>query len=186
MNVSRPHLPWFWRVYRRVCRALAWCCCGSGRWCDLFAEAVAQARARALLKKCRACGEDVTLQWPVTIAQPGQVSFGHQVAVAAYVHIWGKGGVTIGSRVMIGAHTSISSLTHDYTADVMYAVMIEKPVKIEDDVWIGSNAVILPGVVIGRGAVVGAGAVVTRDVPPHAIVAGVPARVIKHRPQRTA
>jgi acetyltransferase-like isoleucine patch superfamily enzyme len=47
---------------------------------------------------------------------------------------------------------------------------------------IGVNAVVLPGVTIGKGAIVGAGAVVTRDVPPFAIVAGVPARFLRWRP----
>ena len=49
------------------------------------------------------------------------------------------------------------------------------------DVWIGDGAVILPGLHIGHGAVIGANAVVTRDVPPYAVVGGVPARIIKHR-----
>jgi len=52
-------------------------------------------------------------------------------------------------------------------------------VVIGDDAWIGTGAIILPGIRIGEGAIVGAGSVVTRDVPPRAIVAGVPARVIK-------
>lgn len=55
------------------------------------------------------------------------------------------------------------------------------PVRIGSDVWIGTGAVILPGVSIGDGAVVAAGAVVNRDVRPGAIVAGVPAREVKHR-----
>ena len=50
---------------------------------------------------------------------------------------------------------------------------------IEDDVWVGAQSVILKGVTIGRGAIIGAASVVTRDVPPYAIVAGVPARVIR-------
>lgn len=55
-------------------------------------------------------------------------------------------------------------------------------VRIGNDVWIGHNAIILPSVSkIGDGAVVGAGAVVTKDVPPYAVVVGVPARVIKYR-----
>ena len=54
-------------------------------------------------------------------------------------------------------------------------------VTIRNDVWIGSEVMIKPGVTIGDGAVVAARAVVTRDVPPYAIVAGVPARIIRYR-----
>jgi acetyltransferase-like isoleucine patch superfamily enzyme len=52
-------------------------------------------------------------------------------------------------------------------------------IVIEDDVWLGAGAIITDGVRVGRGAVVAAGAVVTQDVPPHTVVGGVPARVIK-------
>ena len=52
---------------------------------------------------------------------------------------------------------------------------------IGNDVWIGKRAIIKAGVIIGDGAVVGAGAVVTKDVPPYAIVAGMPAKIIKYR-----
>jgi hypothetical protein len=56
-----------------------------------------------------------------------------------------------------------------------------RPIVVEEDCWIGMNAVIMPGVTIGRGAVVGSNAVVSRDVPPYAVVAGVPAQIIKQR-----
>ena len=56
-----------------------------------------------------------------------------------------------------------------------------RKVRVGNDVWIGSRAMILGGVTVGDGAVVGAGAVVTKDVPAYAIVAGVPAKVIKYR-----
>jgi maltose O-acetyltransferase len=58
------------------------------------------------------------------------------------------------------------------------------PVVIENDVWIGQNAILMPGVHVGKGAIVGAGAVVTKDVPNMAVVAGVPARIIRMRVQR--
>ncbi len=54
------------------------------------------------------------------------------------------------------------------------------PVRIEKNAWIAIGAIILPGVTVGEGAVVAAGSLVTEDVPPHTMVAGVPARVIKH------
>lgn len=54
-------------------------------------------------------------------------------------------------------------------------------IVLEDDVWIGYGSIILSGVHIGQGAVVAAGAVVTADVPPYAIVGGVPAKIIKYR-----
>ncbi len=56
-----------------------------------------------------------------------------------------------------------------------------RPVSIGNDVWIGSRAIIIGGITIGNGAVVGAGAIVTKDVPPYAIVGGVPAKVIRYR-----
>ncbi|MEK9971102.1 MAG: CatB-related O-acetyltransferase [Ferrovibrio sp.] len=55
------------------------------------------------------------------------------------------------------------------------------PVRIGNDVWIGARAMILSGVTVGDGVIIAAGAVVTRDVPPYGIMAGNPARLIKHR-----
>ena len=57
--------------------------------------------------------------------------------------------------------------------------VMTKPVTIRDNVWIGNGATILKGVTIGEGSVIAAKSVVTRDVPPHTIVAGNPAKVIK-------
>ena len=57
----------------------------------------------------------------------------------------------------------------------------EEEVRLEQDVWIGYGAILLTGIVIGRGAVVAAGAVVTKSVPPYAVVAGVPAKIVGNR-----
>ena len=56
----------------------------------------------------------------------------------------------------------------------------DRPVTIGDYAWIGLNCIILKGVTIGEGAIIGAGSVVTRDVPPHCLAAGSPARVLRH------
>lgn len=58
---------------------------------------------------------------------------------------------------------------------------VAKRTRLGNDVWVGHGAIIIAGVTVGDGAVVGAGAVVTKDVPPYAIVGGVPARVIRYR-----
>jgi len=55
-----------------------------------------------------------------------------------------------------------------------------KPIVIEDKAWIATRAIVMPGVTIGKGAVVGVGAVVTQNVPPFAIVGGVPAKIIRY------
>lgn len=98
--------------------------------------------------------------------------------------------VTIGSKVMFGPDVVIiggdhnTALTGRFMKDIDIKDTLpenDANVTIEDDVWIGARAVILKGVVIGRGAVVGAGSVVTKTVPPYAMVAGVPAKVLRFR-----
>ena len=79
-------------------------------------------------------------------------------------------GAVLGGRATVGARTVLAGVVEPASAT---------PVVIEDDVLIGANAVVLEGVRVGRGAVVAAGAVVVEDVPAGAVVAGVPARVIK-------
>jgi maltose O-acetyltransferase len=127
-------------------------------------------------------GVRVFLHWPVIIDGGERVVVGDDVAIGAFVHIWGGGGVTIGDRVLIASHTAITSLSHDYSGERIYGTQQQAPIVIEDDVWIGAHSVILPGVQIGKGAVVGAGSVVTKNVPSRSIVCGAPARIVKYRP----
>jgi acetyltransferase-like isoleucine patch superfamily enzyme len=84
---------------------------------------------------------------------------------------WGPGAKVLGS-----AHTGVPA-----DVPIVHTDLVIKPVRIEAWADIGTNATILPGVTVGRGAIVGAGAVVIHDVPPFAIVAGVPARFIRWR-----
>lgn len=89
------------------------------------------------------------------------------------------GGVTIGHDTDVGAETNIWTLEHDPN-DPQHGTRGAN-VTIGDHVWIATRVTILPGVTIGQGAVVACGSIVTKDVPPKAIVAGVPAKVIGQR-----
>ena len=91
----------------------------------------------------------------------------------------GRGGLIIGDNVDIAQETNIWTEQHDYNSPTYKSVC--KEVIIEDYVWLASRVTVLPGVHIGRGAVVASSAVVTKDVPPLAIVAGVPAKIIGYR-----
>ncbi|OQS46817.1 hypothetical protein B0T49_13730 [Chromobacterium violaceum] len=95
-----------------------------------------------------------------------------------------SGGVRIGCHFHAGRGLTIFSSNHNYLSDsrIPYDdVDLPGPVVIEDFVWFGANVSVVPGVTVGEGAVVAMGAVVTRDVPPGAIVAGNPARIIGNR-----
>lgn len=110
------------------------------------------------------------------------IRIGRDSLVGEYSVIRGQGGVTIGDRVYTSPFTQILAVNHvisDPNKPFTEQGITAEGITIEDDVWLGSGAIVTDGVHIGKGAVVAAGAVVTRDVPPHAIVAGVPARVIK-------
>lgn len=65
--------------------------------------------------------------------------------------------------------------------DMPYEAISKGNIIVSDDVWIGYHSIILSGVKIGQGAIIAAGSVVTKDVPPYAVVAGVPAKIIKYR-----
>ena len=110
----------------------------------------------------------------------GDVIIGDHTRVGLHNTIIGP--VTIGSHVNLAQGITVTALNHNF-ADSEKRIdeqgVSTTPVVIEDDVWIGANAVVLPSVRIGTHSVVAAGAVVTKDVPPHSIVAGVPAKVIK-------
>jgi acetyltransferase-like isoleucine patch superfamily enzyme len=118
----------------------------------------------------------------VVIVSPSEVEFGNNCAVNEFVHILGGGSVLFGNGVWIANHASIITVTHP--SDVEFIgdhPLTLSSVNIEDNVWIGSHATILPGVRLGRSCIVGAGAVVTKDVPPYAVVAGVPAKIIRYK-----
>ncbi len=146
---------------------------------------------------------DVVLGENVQIHHPGLVNLygcriGHDVKIGAFVEI--QKGVVVGDRCKISSHSFLcEGVTLDAEVFVGHGVMFTNdpypratadgrlqteadwvvvPTTVRRGASIGSGAIIRCGVTIGEHAMVGAGAVVTRDVAPHAIVAGVPARTI--------
>ena len=110
----------------------------------------------------------------------GDVVIGNHTRIGLHNTIIGP--VTIGNHVNLAQGITVTALNHNFS-DTEKRIdeqgVNTTPVVIGDDIWIGANAVILPGVTIGSHSVVAAGSVVTKDVPPHSLVAGVPAKIIR-------
>lgn len=104
------------------------------------------------------------------------------VSIGPNVLLDARNGLTIEKNAVIAYEAIIWTWNHDYN-DVHFCGK-GAPVKIGKYSWVCSRSIILPGVTIGDGSVVASGAIVTKDVPPYAIVAGIPARVIGQRQQR--
>jgi maltose O-acetyltransferase len=114
------------------------------------------------------------------------ISIGHNTRITNNCLLSGRGTLEIGDDVLVGYQSIVLTSTHRFQ-DPKTPIRLQgsdvKAVKIGNDVWIGARVIIQPGVTVGNGAVIGSGAVVTNDVPPFAIAAGVPARVIGRRGQ---
>ena len=119
-----------------------------------------------------------------TIFPPFYTNFGRFITLGKNIFInhacsfLDMGGITIEDDVMIGPRVNLTSETHPLNPGERETV-IPKPIVIRRNAWIGAAATILPGVMIGENAVVAAGAVVNRDVPANAVVAGIPAKIVK-------
>lgn len=117
------------------------------------------------------------------------ISLGHHVSLGlGCVILAAESKVRIGSNVMLGPNVTLVGEGHNMNRiGLPMAQVHEKTenedlgVTIEDDVWVGAGAIVLRGVTVRRGAVIAAGSIVTKSVPPYAIVAGNPARVLRFR-----
>lgn len=128
--------------------------------------------------------------FPIELVEVGDYSYG-----PLNIRTWGADNekLKIGSFVSIaedvlfllgGNHNINTFSTYPFKVMILgdkKEAWSKGPIIVEDDVWIGTRAMILSGVRIGQGSIIAAGSVVTKDVPPYAIVGGVPAKIIKYR-----
>ena len=113
------------------------------------------------------------------IRNPKGIVIEDGVSIGPKVLLDGRCGLHIGKSAVIGYDAIIWSLNHDYN-DLHFCGK-GAPVYIGEYAWVCSRSIILPGIKIGKGAVIASGAIVTKDVPPYAIVAGIPAIIIGQR-----
>jgi acetyltransferase-like isoleucine patch superfamily enzyme len=176
---------------------------GSSSWFDSLMRRIC---LRALVRRC---GMAIQVGLHVSLRHAETFEIGDGVFIGDHAIIQGRhdGLCVMGDRVWIGPQSFLDAralvledhvgigpgvkiLGSEHTGVPIEMAIVAtdlriSPVRLEAGADIGVGAVVLPGVVIGTGAIVGAGAVVTRDVPPYAKAAGVPARVIGWRAGRT-
>ena len=106
----------------------------------------------------------------------------HDCVIDCFSSITVGRGVVISERVVIrdSDNHAITSTVNEFVGEPKSDEKpIAVPIVIQDHVWLGMNVIVLKGVTIGEGSIVAAGSVVTKDVPPHCLVAGVPAKMVK-------
>ena len=130
--------------------------------------------------------QNVVFHFRTEIRSPWTLSVGRGTIVGDNALLDARSGLTIGCNVNLSSNVSIYTLQHDHRDPQFRCPDPAKrkmSVEIDDRAWLGSNVIVLPGVHIGEGAVCCAGCVVTKDVPPYAVVAGIPAKQVGERPQ---
>ena len=117
--------------------------------------------------------------WTVDLKYPENIFLGKRVVVGVNASLGAHSPIRIADYVHISRDVHMETAGLDFHKNFPPYKHISQPITIDKGVWIGSRATILGGVHVGEYAVIAAGAVVTKNVPPYAIVGGIPARMLK-------
>jgi maltose O-acetyltransferase len=132
------------------------------------------------------CGKDVIVKTKAYFGTGEKIRVGDRSQIG--VNCKAESDLVLGDDVVMGPDVVIMSSAHAFERlDIpinRQGGLSQRPVVIGNDVWIGTRVIIMPGVRIGDQAVIGANTVVTKDVPPRAIFAGSPGKVIRYRGDR--
>lgn len=176
----------------------------SARWAKLLSPGAwwRWGRRRLVERRCTSVGGPLTLEgWPL-VSNDGVLSLGQGVTILSQIHpvslgVYPQGRLEIGNQVLINNGTIISAQSLVSLGDgcsLGYHVLLLDsdqhpvvpggevkcaPIVVGRGAWLGSRVIVLRGVTVGEFAVVASGAVVTKDVPAHALVAGVPAQLVR-------
>lgn len=126
---------------------------------------------------CGNIGEGSRVMPGIKVVRGNSVKIGKNVVIMYNCLMMAAGTITIEEDAQVAANVQLISNNHDIHDR---KILVCKPVVLKKNCWIGAGASILPGVTVGENAIVGAGSVVTKDVEANTIVAGNPAKVIKH------
>lgn len=136
-------------------------------------------------KQIHATG-DYRIHSRASLRNAHNIYLGNNVRITMDCCIWAEkhSRIVFGNDVLVGPGVKLFCGNHGVQRNgvpMTYQERTEKDIIVGNDVWIGANSVLLSGVTIGDGAIVASGSVVTKDIPPYAVVGGIPAKVIKYR-----
>jgi acetyltransferase-like isoleucine patch superfamily enzyme len=117
--------------------------------------------------------------WTADLKYPDNIFLGEHVIIGMHSSLGAHSPITLGDHVHLSRDVHLETAGLDFDGKTLPYAHISEPITIERGVWIGSRATVLGGVTIGEGAVIAAGAIVTKDIPPFAVAAGAPAKIIK-------
>jgi maltose O-acetyltransferase len=145
-------------------------------------------RRLLVMRIFKMCGENVIVKSRAYFGTGRELVIGHRSQLGKWLRA--ECDLEIGNDVVMGPDIVMMSSSHAFE-DLNVPInqqdsLPRRRIVIGNDVWIGTRAILLPGVTIGDKAIIGAGCVVTKNVPPCAIVAGNPARIVRYRGERIA